>query len=60
MTTCCGAKAIAGEGHLSGVGGIIVVFCRAGSISFPCGRLRAELGDEMVPVGTVEGVKHPR
>ena len=32
--------------------GCIVIFCRAGNISFPCGRLCADLGDKMVPVGT--------
>ena len=59
VTTCFDAKAIAGEGHLSGVGSHCY-FCCAGNISFPCGRLRAELVDKMVPVGTGVGVERPR
>ena len=38
----------------------IVIFHCAGNISFPCGRLRADLGNKMVTVGTVEGIELPR
>ena len=40
--------------------GRIVIFRRAGDISFPCGRLCAELVNKIVPVGTVEGIERPR
>ena len=38
----------------------IVIFRRAGNVSFPFGRLLAELRNKMAPVGTVEGVELPR
>ena len=58
-TTCGDVEAIVGEGHLSGVGRIFIFRC-AGNISFPCGRLRAEVGNNIVPVGNIEGAERPR